>query len=95
MKEKKKLWSGRFQADMDQKTQDFTESTETDLRLVEYDIWGSQVHAIMLAKQKIISNTDLKQIILCLDQVDQDFKEGNFRLDPQNEDVHMLSLIHI
>ena len=89
MKEKKKLWSGRFQADMDQKTQDFTESTETDLRLVEYDIWGSQVHAIMLAKQKIISNTDLKQIILCLDQVDQDFKEGNFRLDPQNEDVHM------
>ena len=89
MKEKKKLWSGRFQKDMDQKTQDFTESTETDLRLVEYDIWGSQVHAIMLAKQKIISNTDLKQIILCLDQVDQDFKEGNFRLDPQNEDVHM------
>ena len=89
MKEKKKLWSGRFQEDMDQKTQDFTESTETDLRLVEYDIWGSQVHAIMLAKQKIISNTDLKQIILCLDQVDQDFKEGNFRLDPQNEDVHM------
>ena len=89
MKEKKKLWSGRFQANMDKKTQDFTESTETDLRLVEYDIWGSQVHAIMLAKQKIISNTDLKQIILCLDQVDQDFKEGNFRLDPQNEDVHM------
>ena len=89
MKEKKKLWSGRFQKDMDQKTQDFTESTETDLRLVEYDIWGSQVHAIMLAKQKIISNTDLKQIILCLDQVDQDFKAGNFRLDPQNEDVHM------
>ena len=89
MKEKKKLWSGRFQKDMDKKTQDFTESTDTDLRLVEYDIWGSQVHAIMLAKQKIISNTDLKQIILCLDQVDQDFKEGNFRLDPQNEDVHM------
>jgi len=89
MKEKKKLWSGRFQKDMDQKTQDFTESTETDLRLVEYDIWGSQVHAIMLAKQKIISDTDLKQIILCLDQVDQDFKAGNFKLDPQNEDVHM------
>ena len=89
MKEKKKLWSGRFQKDMDKKTQDFTESTDTDLRLVEYDIWGSQVHAIMLAKQKIISNTDLKQIILCLDQVDQDFKAGNFRLDPQNEDVHM------
>tara|TARA_B100000949_G_C14285791_1_gene454114 strand:+ start:1908 stop:3422 length:1515 start_codon:yes stop_codon:yes gene_type:complete len=89
MKEKKKLWSGRFQADMDQKTQDFTESTKTDLRLVEYDIWGSQTHAIMLAKQKIISNTDLKQIILCLDQVDQDFKAGIFRLDPKNEDVHM------
>ena len=34
MKEKKKLWSGRFQADMDQKPQDFTESTKTELRLV-------------------------------------------------------------
>ena len=48
MKDGKKLWSGRFQADMDQRTQDFTESTETDLRLFEYDIWGSQTHAIML-----------------------------------------------
>ncbi len=89
MKDGKKLWSGRFQADMDQRTQDFTESTETDLRLVEYDIWGSQTHAIMLTKQRIISDTDLQQIILCLDQVDQDFKAGNFELDPQNEDVHM------
>ena len=89
MKNSNKLWGGRFRSDLATKTEDFTQSIEVDSRLVAYDIWGSQAHAIMLAHQRIISDVDLQQILIGLSNAETDFHSGTFRLTPEKEDVHM------
>lgn len=86
---KKKLWSGRFSSDPTTQTISFSHSIEVDTRLIRYDIWGSQVHAIMLERQGIISEDDLQEILHWLGKVEEDFQSGNFTLDPNKEDVHM------
>ena len=58
-----KLWGGRFRSELSTETEDFTQSIDVDSRLVPHDIWASQVHAIMLARQSIISDDDLRQIL--------------------------------
>ena len=86
---KKTLWGGRFSTSLTTETIAFTHSIEADTRLIGYDIWGSQAHAIMLARQEIISDTDLREILHWLRKVEEDFQNGNFTLDPNKEDVHM------
>ena len=85
----KSLWGGRFSASLTSETVAFTHSIEADTRLIGYDIWGSQAHAIMLARQGIISNADLQEILQWLCKAAEDFQNGNFTLDPNKEDVHM------
>ena len=53
-----KLWTGRFQKELDQKTNDFNSSISFDSRMAREDILGSMAHAAMLAKQGIISAAD-------------------------------------
>ncbi len=84
-----KLWGGRFGSETTSETQDFTQSTDADSRLVAYDIWGSQAHAIMLARREIISDEDLRQILTWLGRAQEDYDNGTFVLKPENEDVHM------
>ena len=85
----KTLWSGRFSSSLTSETVAFTHSIEADTRLIGYDIWGSQAHAIMLARQGIISDADLREILYWLRKVEVDYQNGNFTLDPNKEDVHM------
>lgn len=84
-----KLWGGRFRSNLSTETEGFTQSIDVDSRLVPYDIWGSQVHAIMLARQGIISDEDLRQIVHWLGKAESDFHDGEFVLKPEKEDVHM------
>jgi len=84
-----KLWGGRFQSDLTEETEAFTESTEIDKRMILHDIWGSQAHAIMLTKQDIISEDVLFEILKWLEKAHNDFIEGKFELKPELEDVHM------
>ena len=88
-KSQKTLWGGRFSASLTTKTIAFTHSIEADTRLIGYDIWGSQAHAIMLARQGIITDTDLREILHWLRKAEKDFQNGDFVLDPNKEDVHM------
>lgn len=88
-KPQKPLWGGRFSTSLTTETVAFTQSIEADTRLIGYDIWGSQVHAIMLARQRIISDADLLEILRWLRKAAEDFQNGNFTLDPNKEDVHM------
>ena len=88
-KSQKTLWGGRFSTSLTTETIAFTHSIEADIRLIGYDIWGSQAHAIMLARQRIISDTDLRQILHWLRKAEDDFQNGDFALDPNKEDVHM------
>ncbi len=88
-KSKKTLWSGRFSTSLTTETIAFTHSIEADTRLIGYDIWGSQAHAIMLARQGIISDADLREILRWLQKAETDFQNSDFTLDPNKEDVHM------
>ena len=85
----KNLWGGRFSTSLTTETVAFTHSIEADTRLIGYDIWGSQAHAIMLARQRIISDADLREILRWLQKAEVDFQNGDFTLDPNKEDVHM------
>ena len=88
-KPQKTLWGGRFSTNLTTETIAFTHSIEADTRLIGYDIWGSQAHAIMLARQGIISDADLREILRWLQKAETDFQNGDFTLDPNKEDVHM------
>jgi len=83
------LWGGRFSRKMATSMLNFSQSTEADTRLIPYDIWGSQVHALMLARQQIITEMDLGPILTWLGKALTDFQQGQLVLDPAKEDVHM------
>ena len=84
-----KLWGGRFSEPTDAFVERFTASVDFDQRLYQHDIDGSLAHARMLARQGIISNDELNQIITGLQQIRDDISDGNFRWDISREDVHM------
>jgi argininosuccinate lyase len=60
----------------------------SDQHLIAYDIWGSKAHAIMLCRQGIISEDDLRVILRGLKEVEGLFLQGKFVLDGSREDVH-------
>jgi len=85
----KKLWGGRFRKELEKSAEDYLQSVEVDKELVLQDVWGSQAHAIMLARQKIIADKDLKKILYWLEKVKKDYINEKFQLKKECEDVHM------
>jgi argininosuccinate lyase len=84
-----KLWGGRFQKDFTKDVEEFVQSIEVDREMVLEDIWGSEAHAIMLAKCGIITNQDLKKILYWLERARKDYLAGKLVLKKAEEDVHM------
>ncbi|MBM3213008.1 argininosuccinate lyase, partial [Candidatus Poribacteria bacterium] len=60
-----------------------------DELLIPFDIWNTEAHDIMLYKQGVISKEDLRVILSALHQVRKLYEDGNFKLDPKKEDVHI------
>ncbi len=83
-----KLWAGRFQKDIDQKTNDFNSSISFDCRMVSEDIAGSMAHAAMLQKQGILSAEDGARIQDGLASIAADLQSGALTIDPSAEDIH-------
>ena len=83
-----KLWAGRFQKEIDQKTNDFNSSISFDCRMAQEDITGSMAHAAMLAKQGIISAADGEAIRNGLAAIAADLQSGVLAIDPNAEDIH-------
>ena len=83
------MWSGRFQKALDKKADDFNSSIRFDCRMYAQDIKGSMAHAEMLAKQGILSQTDVDAIIDGLEGILQDIESGKLQFDPNAEDIHM------
>lgn len=89
-----KLWGTRFHRPPSGRIIEFLSGRDvkgvspSDLHLVEYDIWGSKAHAIMLWRQGIISEDDVKVILRGLSEVEDLFLRGEFPLDESREDVH-------
>jgi argininosuccinate lyase len=84
----KKTWSDRFEGSLHPAIAIFNASIGFDIELIEYDLTGSIAHAKMLAHTGIISATEAEQLVVGLEQIRQEYREGNFKPGVEQEDVH-------
>jgi argininosuccinate lyase len=83
-----KLWDKGIT--IDKKIENFTvgNDRELDMHLVEYDIQASKAHAKMLGKIAILTNKEVDEIILELDNLKTQLVTGEFVIEEDFEDVH-------
>ncbi|MGF1673309.1 MAG: argininosuccinate lyase, partial [Rivularia sp. (in: cyanobacteria)] len=81
-------WSQRFESALHPTIARFNASIHFDIELIEYDLTGSQAHAKMLAKCDIISSQEGEQLVTGLEQIRQEYRQGNFNPGVDSEDVH-------
>ncbi len=79
----------RFNKPPDKSVVDYTSSLPFDRRLYRHDINGSIAHAMMLAKQGIISQQEAKAIKEGLLAIAREIEQGNFKFKAELEDIHM------
>jgi argininosuccinate lyase len=84
----KKTWSDRFEGSLHPAIAAFNASIGFDIELIEVDLTGSIAHAKMLAKQGIIAELEAEQIVTGLEQIRQEYRDGNFNPGIDQEDVH-------
>ena len=83
------IWGGRFKKSLDPLAVTFNASISFDYKLAYYDIWGSQIHAEMLGKQGIISQTEAEQLIAGLEKIKIKVMHGEVIFSNDLEDIHM------
>ncbi|MCL1468188.1 argininosuccinate lyase [Argonema galeatum] len=83
-----KTWSQRFESALHPAIARFNASIGFDIELIEYDITGSQAHGKMLARTGIISPEDGEQLVAGLEQIRQEYRQGEFQPGIDAEDVH-------
>ncbi|MGH2414038.1 MAG: argininosuccinate lyase, partial [Microcystaceae cyanobacterium] len=81
-------WSDRFEGSLHPVIARFNASIGFDIELIEYDLTGSIAHARMLAHVGIISEAEAQQLVAGLEQIRQDYREGQFNPGIEQEDVH-------
>jgi argininosuccinate lyase len=81
--------SGRFAGSPAADVAQFTESVSFDRRLWRHDILGSLVHADMLQKIGVLSQTERHAIVHGLKAIAREIEQGRFRWKAAFEDVHM------
>jgi argininosuccinate lyase len=81
-------WSQRFESALHPAIAEFNASIHFDIELIEYDLTGSQAHAEMLAKTEIISAEEGAQLVEGLEQIRQEYRQGQFTPGTEAEDVH-------
>ncbi|HEU4740179.1 MAG TPA: argininosuccinate lyase [Meiothermus sp.] len=87
--ETQRTWGGRFSETPNQLAQEFNASWTFDQRLALVDIEGSLAHALMLARQGIISPEEGETLRRGLLQVREEILSGKFVWREELEDVHM------
>lgn len=83
-----KTWSQRFETALHPAIVRFNASIGFDIELIEYDLTGSQAHARMLAKTGIISAAEGETLVNGLEQIRQEYRQGQFQPGIEAEDVH-------
>ncbi len=85
----KKIASARISQKSSKLLQNLNNSLPFDKILYREDIKGSQAHAYMLSEQGIISKEDFAQIDAGLEEILTEVESGVFKLDGDDEDIHM------
>ncbi len=84
-----KMWGGRFGQKPDPLMEKINVSIDFDRKLYRQDIAASKAHAAMLAKSRIITAQDAKQIAHGLDTILSEIEAGKFVFKRALEDIHM------
>ncbi len=69
--------------------EEFSASVDTDSRLYREDIEGSIAHVRMLARRKILSQEEAKEIINALREIKKEIEVGTFHWRLELEDIHL------
>lgn len=80
---------GRFKQELSAAVQRYVASVPFDWRLYQCDIEGSLAHAEMLARQKIISQQDFREISKGLKTILKEIESGKFIFKLELQDIHM------
>jgi argininosuccinate lyase len=87
--QKSEAWSALFSEPMSDLVKRYTASVFFDKRLWQADIEGSLAHAAMLARQKVIADSDLADIRKGMAQIRGEIESGGFEWKLDLEDVHL------
>ncbi len=94
-KPKQQIWGSRLSVPPDQLNIEFCAGRDVkslpmaDEVLFKYDIWTNLAHSKMLAKTGIISSEEQKALSDALLELFEKHESGEFKLDPEKEDVHI------
>jgi argininosuccinate lyase len=88
-KNSNQMWGGRFSSKPAELMQQINQSITFDRKLYAQDIAGSIAHAKMLAKVKIISENEQKQIINGLLKIKKEIDNNQFNFSIELEDIHL------
>ncbi len=81
--------SGVFEALTDKRLERFSESISFDARLFRHDIRGSKVHARMLARVGLLTESEAAQIDSALSEIELQIADGKLPIRIELEDIHM------
>ncbi|MFN9788175.1 MAG: lyase family protein, partial [Pirellulaceae bacterium] len=81
--------SGVFDSGTDQRLARFSESISQDHRLAPHDLRGSIAHALMLARQGILTESEAAQIVTALEEIGGRIERGDLQHRIELEDIHM------
>ena len=83
-----KLWDKGF--DTNALVEDYTvgNDQELDMRLAKYDVQGSLAHIRMLETIGLLTAEELKVLVRGLEQIASEIEAGDFRIEPESEDIH-------
>ena len=84
----KQPWSQRFESALHPAIAEFNASISFDIALIEYDLTGSQAHVQMLAHTGILPVAEAEQIVTGLEQIRQEYHQGDFNPGTGAEDIH-------
>uniref|UniRef100_A0A8C2RMI4 Argininosuccinate lyase n=1 Tax=Capra hircus TaxID=9925 RepID=A0A8C2RMI4_CAPHI len=83
-----KLWGGRFVGAVDPIMEKFNSSITYDRHLWEADVQGSKAYSRGLEKAGLLTKAEMDQILHGLDKVAEEWAQGTFKLNPNDEDIH-------
>jgi len=84
----KDLFRTRLDTPLDKKALNFISSLKEDLWIAEEDILGTEAHDIMLFEQSLLNNTEIKKILISLEEIRDKILTDQIELDENFEDIH-------
>jgi len=85
-----KIWQKKDGSGSHELVEKFTvgRDKDFDIMLAEYDVVGSIAHVKMLQSVGLLSENDLKIILLGLEEIKTDIQHGHFKIEEGTEDIH-------